>query len=493
MPKELTHWYVAKRVAEAIGGVSRREAGSSEPTLQRGARSFEPAPRWGKAPKAISGYEKKDHPTQTGKSPSQSYPTLAHCIINAPNTFLLGSVGPDFLFYYLAGPEKESFRKAAMILHGRDGGNTLRPFVSVAEAYGGRFGVPVGSFLLGYLVHVVTDSVFHPLVLYTVGKGEGRPQYEHHLFESVLDLFVWKRWGKERGVPRTLGELTRGMEEKGELSRDAFLHLLGVVSFLGGRYSREALRVCLKRFERIQSWFWSSFACQGARLLKVLNPELSFFEASFYQQRFHRYTEAFDGFLEYRHPVTGEPYCKRIEDLVLETVEQFLQYAPRMETLFQEAVVGEGPESAEGAVSGEVPTRGEQPESAMVSLSGEGPESGEGPASEKRPVGGQEPAGEEDYSSVRLSSALGPGSETGGMGEKPVAEPQTTQRREVGVHAPRARSIRGSAVPPIGFRSLRGPNLETGLYEDKADQIRFTRPEGLEGLLGPYGYRYGLI
>jgi len=41
-----------------------------------------------------------------------------------------------------------------------------------------------------------------------------------------------------------------------------------------------------------------------------------------------------------------------------------------------------------------------------------------------------------------------------------------------------------------GFRSLQGPNLETGIQGDRADRILYVREEGLAGLFGPYGYRY---
>lgn len=288
----------------------------------------------------------------------------------------------------------------------------------------------VGAFLLGYLAHVAGDAVFHPLVLCTVGKGEGRPQYEHHVFESALDLYVLKRWGNEEGalpslrstlprpttrsLPTTLRELTYGMTESGELSREEFLRLLGVVSFLGGPYSGKGLRVCLRRYEILQGWFWSPLACTATGVLKALNRNLSFLEASCYQRRFYRYSEAFAHTLEYRHPVTGEGRKVRIEDLVNETVEKFLAYAPVLETLFQKTVTEERRWKGAGTDVGKQEDRGMQ----------------------------------------------------GNAG-----------------HAMQAEILEG-------FRSLQGPNLETGMVGDRADRILYTREEGLAGLFGPYGYRY---
>jgi len=323
-----------------------------------------------------------------------------------------------------------------MVLHGRDGGNTLRPFSSVAEAYGGTFGLAVGAFLLGYLVHVVGDAVFHPLVLYTVGKGPGRSQYEHHVFESALDLYVWEHWGKEPGIPKTLRQLTQGMERTGELSRKEFLQLLGKVSFLGSAYSEEGLQTCLRRYEILQNWFWAPLACKVTQVLKAINRDLAFLEASCYQRRFYRYSEAFTNSLEYLHPVTGVEGRVLIEDLVKETVERFFTYAAHVEELFQQAVIE---------------TKG-----AQVDAGASDRENSE----ETWKITGGETAAESDKTPIALNR-----------------ESSSAPKR-----------VREGL--PEGFRSLKGPNLETGIYGDRADRILYKRPEGLEGIFGPYGYRY---
>lgn len=430
MPKELTHWYLAIKVGEALGaGDSFHKDSSPAGRVQanvRDGKATSPTDPEATGPKA-TGREGSATP-QPRISHMQSsfpFPTLTHCIQACPHSFLLGAVGPDFLFYYLKGPELQRFREAAMVLHGRDGGNTLRPFASVAETYGGKFGWAVGAFLLGYLVHVMGDAVFHPLVLYSVGKGPGRPQYEHHVFESALDLYVLHRWGRGEQeaacLPITLKEIIRRMTESGECARREFLQLLGVVSFLGKPYDSRELARCLSRYEWLQAWFWSPLACQATRVLKALNPTLAFLEASCYQPRFYRYAEALDRILEYRHPVTGVSRQVRIEELVQETEEQFFTFAPRLEKLFHVGI-------------------------ANVQVTLPGSDRSELPA---------------DLGTLKR----------GAQGRaSPVGESEEVQE---------------------GFQSLKGPNLETGLFGDRADRILYTRPEGLEGLFGPYGYRYG--
>ncbi|HOV38442.1 MAG TPA: zinc dependent phospholipase C family protein [Spirochaetales bacterium] len=348
MPKELTHWMLAKKAGDQI--------------------------------------------VEEGNAPA-----ISRCIREAPNLFLLGAVGPDFLFYYLTGKEKDAFQSAAMVLHGRDGGNTLRPLAETVKRYSSKFGTRIGAFLLGYLCHVVADSVFHPWILYTVGKGTEQATYEHHVLESSLDLFVKDRYGAEIEIPLTLKELTHAMERNGELHRDEFLQLLGTVSFLGNSYSADALEVCLKRFEWLQELFWSSLGRGVTRVLKLVQPKFAFLEASVYQKRFHRYAEGFMGTFSYRHPVTGEERQVTIEGLVEEMVQKVGRYGKQLEPLFKAA----------------------------------------------------------------FSPGTGPGA---GRGEKEAVI--------------------------AGFKALEGPNLETGLFGDRADTIRYTNPEGLAGILGQYGYRY---
>lgn len=263
MPKEITHWWLA---LEALGEL--RAAGG-------GARSF------------------------------------SELLDRNRNLFLLGSVGPDFLFYYLAGPERESFRDAAMVLHGTDGGDTLAVLARTAERYGGSPPEGVSAFLYGYACHVAADSVFHPMVLYFAGKGGDGARYSHHLFESVLDLYVTDVLRPGPELPLRVRELTAGME----MSGGDFLDLLGLVSFGGSPYDRRALASCLRRYEFLQGAFWNPLGQAAARLLAGVKPGLRHFESSFYQRRFHRMAPSFGKPLIYRHPVTGGQLRDTIQGL----------------------------------------------------------------------------------------------------------------------------------------------------------------------------------
>jgi hypothetical protein len=258
-------------------------------------------------------------------------PLLAELLERNKNIFLLGSVGPDFLFYYLYGPEIARFREAAMILHGSDGGDTLAVLAETADVYaavlqnqiwpdgesGNNLAEAVWAFLFGYVCHVAADSVFHPLVLYCAGKGDDEALYNHYFFESVLDLYVTDVLAP-RGLPLRLANLTTGME----MDRASFLKLLGFVSFGGGDYNKEALKICLKRYEFMQAFLWTFRGRTAVRFAGTLFPRLRHFIPSFYQKSYHRLTSIFGGAFKYRNPVTGQHYEHSVDSLRAEVVSQ---------------------------------------------------------------------------------------------------------------------------------------------------------------------------
>jgi hypothetical protein len=270
------------------------------------------------------------------------HPLLSELLERNKNIFLLGSVGPDFLFYYLHGPEEKRFREAAMVLHGSDGNDTLAILVKTADAYsavlqdpavwsgeenGNNLAEGVWAFLFGYVCHVAADSVFHPLVLYCAGKGDSGALYKHYLFESVLDLYVTDVLSP--GVPRRLKNLSASME----MDRKSFLKLLGFVSFGGAAYNREALKICLKRYESIQSALWSFWGRTAARCVGTLIPGLRHFIPSFYQKAYHKLTHIFGRSFQYQNPVTGVRYEHSVDDLRGEVVRQAVSIADVFENI----------------------------------------------------------------------------------------------------------------------------------------------------------------
>ncbi|MCL1818563.1 MAG: zinc dependent phospholipase C family protein [Spirochaetaceae bacterium] len=249
-------------------------------------------------------------------------PLLAELLARSRNVFFLGAVGPDFLFYYLYGSETGRFGEASRILHGSDGSDTLAILAKTAEAWsaapenGNAVPDTVWAFLYGYACHVVSDAVFHPLVYYLTGKGGSESLYSHYLFETALDLYI-KDVLRPEDLPLRLNSLTSRMEMK----REAFLDLLGFVSFGGASYKRGELAACLRRYERMQAALWSFFWQALSRAAGAAGA-LRHFVPSFYRKSYRRLAPVFTQTFSYRNPATGESHEHSIADLRDEVVRQ---------------------------------------------------------------------------------------------------------------------------------------------------------------------------
>jgi len=250
--------------------------------------------------------------------------------------FLLGAVGPDYLFYYLFGPALGDFRKAGRILHGGDGSDTLAVLSRRAALWKEAPPPWEVAFLFGFACHVAADAVFHPLVFHYSGKGSGKSEYDHYVFESVLDLYIGEVLKPGNEVPRTLAELTRAMKA----DREDFLDLLGFTCFGGGAYDRAGLRSCLRRYEFIQARFGKPAWKLLARIAGGLFAGLRNFEPSFYQNRFSSMAKVFESPLAFRHPVTGEERVVTVLSLRDEAVERAAGYASAFAGLLEPGTDG---------------------------------------------------------------------------------------------------------------------------------------------------------
>jgi len=141
MPKEITHWLIASRVADRL------------------------------------------HGTVLGDAAKQN-----------PNSLRLGAVFHDALFYYRALNNTDIYLAVGDTLHGYGGEDTYSLVRHVAGA-ADRDG-PITSFLVGTITHIFTDRFFHPLVYNLTGDYYSAVASEktqavsnHRHFESLMDLY----------------------------------------------------------------------------------------------------------------------------------------------------------------------------------------------------------------------------------------------------------------------------------------------------------------
>jgi hypothetical protein len=149
----------------------------------------------------------------------QSTLRVRECLLQHKAAAYLGAVIHDAPYYYRFGGR--SFEAAAEWLHGRNGEDTFAPLREIAAAIQrSRFTIderrPLWALLLGMVSHMVTDSVFHPMVFYFTGDyyDPRREQCEdakrkHRLLEVYLDTWFYAKYPlwNDRKISRLLSAL----------------------------------------------------------------------------------------------------------------------------------------------------------------------------------------------------------------------------------------------------------------------------------------------
>jgi len=264
VPKELTHWHIA------------REA------LQRGV------------------------PVKVGE-----------IIASNPALYYIGAIAHDIAFYDLSKPSEARIERVANQLHGVDGENTLVPLSEMMiNALGQNNSQALLAFLLGMLTHFVADSTFHPMVYYMSGnyfaedpEDRGKAVFRHRLVETAIDL--WLETVNPIEYPADLIHLWR---EAGEDGRQALKLLVGYYSYLGDKKLIGRFRKAWRNHRFLQTAFSWSIPWRVLALYRRFGHlSVERLEALFYPQPLD--LSFFDANLEWLHPVTGEANNMTLEEL----------------------------------------------------------------------------------------------------------------------------------------------------------------------------------
>lgn len=113
-----------------------------------------------------------------------------------PKSYLLGSNGPDILFYYQAMPwqNKEANKAVADCGHAVHSSNinefyneSLKFIFSIKDKR--RQDILI-AYIAGHLQHWVLDSLAHPFIFYRSGPLTGPRPNDHYRYESMIDSLM---------------------------------------------------------------------------------------------------------------------------------------------------------------------------------------------------------------------------------------------------------------------------------------------------------------
>lgn len=121
-----------------------------------------------------------------------------------PKAFLLGSNGPDILFYYKVFPwedqdENKRIADIGSLMHEEN----INAFYTEALAFINRVQDPerkdiLTAFLAGHMMHWSLDSISHPFIFYRGGEIAGKTEFWHFRYESMIDALMVTYYKKKQ-------------------------------------------------------------------------------------------------------------------------------------------------------------------------------------------------------------------------------------------------------------------------------------------------------
>ena len=273
MPKELTHWHIARAV------------------LQQGV------------------------PTQVGD-----------IIASNPTVYYFGAIAHDIAFYDLTKPSQSNIEQLGNQLHGVDGENTLEPLVEMMErALSQNNPRTQLAFVLGMLTHFIADSTIHPMVYYMSGnyfaedlEERNKAVVRHRMLETAIDL-----WLESKDPLKHPFDLIHLWREMGEAGRAAFELLVGYYAHQEDKSIRSHCKKAWRNHRLLQTVFsWSTPRHILALYRHLGHSSLEKYEALFYPQPLN--LAFFDSRLDWLHPVTGAPHSMTLEELYDQSVQKVI-------------------------------------------------------------------------------------------------------------------------------------------------------------------------
>jgi hypothetical protein len=274
MPKEITHWLVSMKTAEALRG------------------------------------------TLMGDS-----------ALSNQNALKLGAVFPDILFYLRKTPENSPYRNIAYSWHGTNGEDTydlIRQIMVAME--NSPYRRQLAAFLLGVATHIKTDMAFHPMVYYLTGNyHDAEPSRRnkairrHRRLESLVDIYFCggSRHAKDYNMKAILNNPDIPLPQiMGLLRKDGKWPEIapGIDVF----FEKAFKNMCI-----LQKLYSRRML---GRLLYAVAPVLpesaGEITALFYAPQMDRMIPMLSGTFNYRHPVTGDDKVASLEGLFEEAVRQ---------------------------------------------------------------------------------------------------------------------------------------------------------------------------
>lgn len=266
---------------------------------------------------------------------------IRQIIVKNPNLYYLGAVILDTPMYALHDAKK--YNVLAQHLHGRWGENTFTPLTKLLKAYKGKWSDGLWALVLGAMSHILADAVYHPWIEYYTGSSTDVPENmyklslsRHRELETYLDLY------HIRTFPEFKPKSFSGLLRKKEMGSRQFDNMINTLYFNGKDGPDPKIRKLFFAHAALQWCFMQKTLAKIAFLAnRGLKLNADQWTTLFYPDQEPENPRYFEPEITYLHTVSGKPKQTTVRNLenkavrittrMFELIENHLQKNSAME------------------------------------------------------------------------------------------------------------------------------------------------------------------
>lgn len=183
-------------------------------------------------------------------------PLLKKTITEYPREFIIGSNGPDFLFFYRLFQKKhENIRAIGNRLHSSNTNDFYGLALDIIEKCEDKtLKDAMTSYIAGHLCHWALDSHTHPYIFYKTGAYSGPSASMHHRFESMLDAMMLKKIKNES--IKTFRFYLLAKQSEYSVKAISALYVPIVKQIFEIEISEKEIKDALNDWYKIQTWLY---------------------------------------------------------------------------------------------------------------------------------------------------------------------------------------------------------------------------------------------
>lgn len=251
--------------------------------------------------------------------------------------FYLGTMGPDFFYYYHVFPWQSLDNKSVIhnignLIHNEKVNDFFDMMIHSAKDKNYQ------SYIKGLLCHFALDTMTHPFIYYYTGVPNAKENdYKHRKMESYIDSLLFEAENMENSLlsyPYFLVTTTHQQREQiWKWYKDIIFEIYHI------HLSQEDVEQCWKDCYNLQSLIndpTGKLDCMMGKVEHMLHQSLDVRSVIIPQRHFYdKYDLLNLSHQTWHHPVTGEAYTKSFIDLLKEAIVLGKKLVDQVEQYFE--------------------------------------------------------------------------------------------------------------------------------------------------------------